>query len=88
MLLKTGFAKQDSLAAITEFTVMKMASRRLAVITFANHGRRRAEFQIQASVEHIQRTFPQASVSVLFAIANDAAFNLIDLFEAAILHDD
>ena len=37
MLLKTGFAKQDSLAAITEFTVMKMASRRLAVITFANH---------------------------------------------------
>ena len=37
MLFKTGFAKQYPFAAITEFTIMEMTSRRLAVITFANY---------------------------------------------------
>ena len=37
MLLKTGFAKQYPFAAITEFAVMKMAGRRLAVVAFADH---------------------------------------------------
>ena len=37
MLLKTRFAEQDSLAAITEFAVMKMAGRRLAIVAFADY---------------------------------------------------
>ena len=36
-LLETGFTEQDPFAAITEFAIMKMASRRLAIIAFANY---------------------------------------------------
>jgi hypothetical protein len=37
VLLKTRVAKQDPFAAITEFAVVKLASRRLAIIAFANY---------------------------------------------------
>jgi|688.fasta_scaffold123287_2 hypothetical protein len=37
MLFKTGCAEQDPFAAITEFAVVKLASRRLAIIAFANY---------------------------------------------------
>ena len=36
-LLETGFTEQDPFAAITEFAVVKLASRRLAIIAFANY---------------------------------------------------
>ena len=36
-LLETGFTEQDPFAAITEFAVMEMTRRRLAVIAFTDN---------------------------------------------------
>ena len=41
---------------------------------------------VHALVKDIHGAFPQAIVAVLFAVAHDATIDLIDLFEATVLH--
>ena len=41
---------------------------------------------MHAPVENIQGTLPKALVPVLFAVADDAAVDLVDLLEPAVLH--
>ena len=41
---------------------------------------------VHALVKDIHGAFPQAIIAVLFAVAHDAAVDLINLFEAAVLH--
>ena len=60
----------------------------MAVVAFANYRCRRTELQIETRVEYVQRPFPEASVAILFPVANDATFYLVDLFKTAVLHDE
>lgn len=45
-----------------------------------------AELVVHALVKDIHRAFPQAVVTVLFAIADNAAVNLVDLIKTAVFH--
>ena len=45
-----------------------------------------AKLVVHALVKDIHGAFPQAIIAVLFAIAHDAAIDLVDLFEATVLH--
>lgn len=46
-----------------------------------------AELHVHSLVEHVERAFPQALVLEGFAVADDAAVHLVDLFEAAVDHE-
>lgn len=45
-----------------------------------------AELHVHTLVKDIEGAFPQSLVAELFAVADNAAVDLIDLFEAAVLH--
>ena len=42
---------------------------------------------MHAAIEDIEAAFPETLVSKLLAVANDAAFDLVHLFETAVEHD-
>ena len=47
-----------------------------------------AVIQLKAAIEDIERAFPQSAIFELFGVPNDAAFDLVHLFETTILHDE
>jgi len=59
----------------------------LALLTFTDCLRLVTEIYGHASIEGIQRSFPEALIAKLISIAHDAAIDLIDLLEAALDHD-
>lgn len=67
---------------------MKVVGGTTAIVTRPKNLFVFAVLQFQAIVEHVQRTFPQTFVAVGLGVADNAALNLVHLFEAAVLHDD
>ena len=47
-----------------------------------------AVIQLEAAIKDVQRAFPQSAIFELFGVTNDAAFDLVHLFETTILHDE
>ena len=45
-----------------------------------------AKLVVHALIKDIHGAFPQAIIAILFAVAHDAAIDLVDLFEATVLH--
>ena len=80
-------AQQNQVAAGKVRAVAELVSRLAAVLALADDLGVVAEVGLHASVEHVKRTLPQALVLEALAVANDAALNLVDLFEAAVDHD-
>ena len=68
--------------------VIELASWCLAVITLTDQGRIRRKIDGKAIIEGVERALPETVISKLVTVANDATIDLVDLAEAAILHDD
>jgi len=66
---------------------MKLGSWRRTQITGAQHFCLIAKFNFETAIKDIQRSLPEAFVSKLFAVANNATINLVDLFESAVFHN-
>ena len=47
-----------------------------------------AVVQFEAAIKDIKRAFPQSGIFELLCVPNDAAFDLVHLFETTILHDE
>ena len=45
-----------------------------------------SEVKCHASIEGVERTFPESTISTFLPVANDASLDLIHLLETAILH--
>jgi hypothetical protein len=58
-----------------------------ATLAFTDYCRVLSEFHFEATIEHVERPFPEAIVAEGFSVTNDATINLVHLFEAAFLHD-
>ena len=66
---------------------MKLGSWRQTQIAGAQHFGVVTKFNFESAIEDIQRAFPEAFVSKLFAVSNNATFDLVDIFESAVFDD-
>ena len=66
---------------------MKLGSWRRTQIAGAQHFGLITKFNFETAIKDIQRSLPEAFVSKLFAVSNNATINLVDLFESAVFHD-
>ncbi|MEN9660356.1 MAG: hypothetical protein RLZZ443_285 [Actinomycetota bacterium] len=85
--LGAGVTEQNQVAAGKVRAVAELVGRSLAVLALADDLGFVAEVGLHAAVEDVERALPQALVLEALAVANDAALDLVDLFEAAVDHD-
>ncbi len=79
-------AHDELFAAGRVVAVLDALGCRAALVALADRFRVCREVDGHALVEDVERTVPQAGVAVLFAVANDAAVELVDLAESAAAH--
>ena len=80
-------AHHELLAARLVVTILDALGGRAALVALTNRLRIGGEVDGHALVEDVQRTIPEAGVAVLFAVANDAAVELVDLAKSATAHE-
>ena len=86
LILLAAFAKQEKLMALRISAVIEILGTRLANITFSNDFGFIAEINGHAIIKCVKRTFPMRRIGKLISVADNAAFNLINLFETSIDH--
>jgi hypothetical protein len=82
-----AIAKEHQILAAEVAAVSKGLGRVTAGFTNTNGLGFVREVNIHAAIKDVERTLPEAFVTVALAVAHNATFNLVDLLEAAIDHD-
>ncbi len=66
---------------------MKVLRRGGAGVASSNQGSIGSEVDAHPSIKGIKRSFPEALITVLLAIANNSTFDLINLIKPSLVHD-
>lgn len=82
----TFVAEQNQVFARETGAVAELRGWSAASFAFTNGLGFVGEVDVHAVVEDVKRTFPEAVVALGLAVANDAALDLVNLFEAALDH--
>ena len=86
VVLPTSVTKQNELATLQVGAVVELAGRRVTTFAATNGSDVVTELVVHSRVKEVERAFPQALIGEDFAVANDAAVELVDLVKAPILH--
>ena len=83
---RTIVAEQDLLAALIVHTIVEVIRLRLTAPAATEDFGVGRKLHVHTAIEDVQGALPEAGIPIFFAVAHDAAINLVDLFEATILH--
>ena len=87
LILVAVIAKQEKLMALRISTVIEILRASLASIALADDFSFIAEINRHAIIKCVERTFPMRRIRKFISVANNSAFNLINLFKSAVNHD-